>query len=200
MNRNSSLFLIALITVTIGCGSKSIDEIVSSAQETATGVVADVESTASDAMASVQQTATDAAEVAQIADLTGKASITLDSPTEFAASFVRMVDVGDGRPVVLQIKSNRDEDEEKFPAFLVQAQVPSNDLNALNGQTVSARFFAQKSAEDAVWFSEEGKNIDVAITVADGQVSAKIDGAMVSNTKTEQASPISGTFECAELK
>ncbi|QDV69787.1 hypothetical protein Poly24_35040 [Rosistilla carotiformis] len=189
-----------------GCSKEKLNELVDQEKETATSVASDVSSEVKSATeeavakveATTQQVAETAGDVNGIGDTTGKGMMTLDSPTEFAASYVQLIAINPGRPAVLKISSSKDGDDETFPAFLLQANLSAaGDLNALAGQTVSARLFAQKEAGGTIWFSPDDQPVPVSIAIDQGKVTARIENASVMNSSSSQETAVSGIFECA---
>lgn len=194
-----SLLLIGLP----GCSKEEMQDMVSQAKDAATSATATVSESVQDATENAVAQATEAVETAGdlsgVADMTGKATMTLDGPTEFGASYVRLIKLNPGRPAVLQIKSYKDGEVDAFPSFLVQAQVEATDLASLAGKPIPAKVYAQKTATGPVWHSADDAPASLSLTVVEGKVTAKIESAELLNTDNGQRSPTSASFECASL-
>lgn len=205
MNQVTRLYLLLalLLPGLLGCSKEKMDEMVGQAKNAATNATAKVSDSVQDAKENALAQATDVAEKAGdlsgVADMTGKAKITLDGPTEFGASFVRLVKLNPGRPSVLQIKSYRDGDLDSYPSFLVQAQVTETDLRSLSGKPIEAKFFAQKTPTGPVWHSPDDQPAALSLSFIDGIVSAKIESAELLNTETGQSTVANAIFDCAPL-
>ncbi len=188
-------FACLLVVLAGGCSKEKMDELVSQAKDTATSVASDVTQEVTKEVESITEAAGD---VSGVGDTTGKATMMLDAPTEFAASYIQFVTI-EGRPSVLKIKSNKDGETDVFPAFLLQSQVTAPSLDALNGQRIAARLFAQKQADGPIWYSPDDKPVQVVIQIVEGKVTAKLDAASVLESANEQPVTVSGTFDCAAL-
>ncbi|QDV13459.1 hypothetical protein CA51_33490 [Rosistilla oblonga] len=191
---------VLMVALSAGCSKEKMTELVDQAKETASSVAADVstemKTAAEQTVAKVESVKEAAADVSGIGDATGKATMTLDAPTEFAASYVQLIAVNEGRPSVLKISSSKDGQDDVFPAFLIQAKLSDTDLDSLAGQTVSARLFAQKQEGGPIWFSPEEKPVPVTLAMEEGNWIARIDNASVMNSSSDAETSISGTFQC----
>lgn len=199
---NTFRFTAALVLASLatGCSKEKMNELVDQAKETATSVASDVsaevKAAAETTAAKVESVAETAGDVSGIGDTTGRATMTLDTPTEFAASYIQVLTINPGRPSVLKISSGKDGDLSTFPAFLIQANLTVDNLQALAGQTIPARLFAQKESSGPIWYSADDAPIPVSIAISDGKVTARIDETAVLSTANETPAQVSGSFEC----
>lgn len=101
----------------------------------------------------------------------GTATISIDETYEFRDAFVRVIPVTDESGAIshriLQIRSYQSIEEERFPSFLFQAEVPSEELPTLASQDLPGQLFVQPAADAPVWSCEVGSAVTARITAQD---------------------------------
>ena len=208
-----------------GCDKAKVDEMVASAKEkaaefseksddafekakaSATTAADAIKKTANETASKVKESASNfagsAADLAggavDLVSMNGNAKITLDSPTDFTAAYVRVVNVGTEQSV-FQLKSySKDGQSTTYPAFFIQGAVAENSLGSLAGQTISCRLFAQKTADGEVWENAPGQLINVQFQKSQDSLTASFSaGSLVSSSGAKIVS--NGKFECVLLE
>lgn len=201
-----SLFMILLSFAVLsqtGCDSEKVNEMVAKAKETA-GDLADkgkeainkgkeAVSTAAD---SASQMATNAGNLVQ---LNGNAKITLDSPSDFPASFVRVIPLANGTNV-LQVKSYKDGQEDSYPSYLLQGVTDQISVDSLSGKSVPCQFYAQQFEGGSVWKNADAQPVVLQFQKVEDKLTASFKDAAIVNLESGSEVTGSGTFECVTLE
>jgi len=123
--------------------------------------------------------------------MNGSAKLTLDTPTEFPACYVRIVSLASGQSV-LQMKSYSENGQsDKFPAFFIQGIVPFDGFDGLDGKSVECQFFAQKTPD--------GELLIVSFQKSQGKMTANFSDAILVNVTNQTPVTGTGSFECVQL-
>lgn len=131
--------------------------------------------------------------------INGTAEITLDAPTTFPASYIRIVPLPEGQSVV-QLKSySGDGESTTYPAYFLQGVVDL-ESGSLDGQSVPCRFFAQKTADGDVWENVPGQLVVVQFKKNADKIAASFSGAALINLANNSQTNSTGWFECVDLK
>ena len=175
-------------------------DVLKKAKDGASDAAGQLKDKTSDALSSAKEKASNITQSAgNLMSMNGSAEITLDKPTKFPASHVRVVSLAPGKSVV-QLKSYPEDGESTtFPAFFIQGTADVS-LESLAGKTVPCKLFAQTKADGAVWQNVPGEMIQVKFSASENGVSAMFAGANLLNLETNTTTNSTGTFECAELK
>jgi hypothetical protein len=203
-----------IFVVLSGCDKEKMDELVAKAKDTASEIgekSGDAlkkvkESTdkalnnAKDSVTNIKDTAAKLTTSAgNLVSMNGSANITLDAPTDFPASFVRIVSMPDGTKV-LQMKSYKDGESDAYPAFFIQAVVEQSSVDSLSGQSIPCQLFAQTSEGGDVWTNANGQPIAVQFTKQDKKLMASFSGGVIQNVASGSEATSSGTFDCVTLE
>jgi len=207
-----------------GCSKEDMDEMVSKAKDSATefkdksgDVLKKAKDSAGDAASQLKEKSAElkektsgaisnvkeqAANITQGAgnmlSMNGSAEISLDKPTKFPASYVRVVPLAPGQSVV-QLKSySTDGQSTTFPAFFIQGNADVS-ANSLAGKTIPCQLYAQTSADGAVWKNVPGELIQVKFNATDNGLTAIFSSANLVNLETNTISQSSGSFVCADM-
>lgn len=217
--RASILTSLVLICVSFsGCNKEKMDEMVADAkksagelseksgealkkaQASASEAASSLKEKTKEAVATVKDTASNLADNAgNLVSFNGTAEITLDAPTRFPASYIRLVPFTDGSQI-LQIKSYKDGQTDSYPSFFLQARVDQSSVDELIGQTVPCRLFAQKKAGGDVWENPTGQLVAVEFKKTEDKLTASFSNAQLVNTANNLQSASFGTFECVPLE
>ena len=215
-------FLLAICLICLGqtgCDKEKMDEMVAKAKKSA----GEIKDKSGDVLEKAKKGASDAAEKVKtksketfdkakdtatkvstggsnLVGANGTARITLDSPTNFPASFIRIVGLPDGTKV-LQMKSYKDgQGDDSFPSFFMQGVVTQSSVDALAGQTVPCQFFAQRVSDQPVWTNADGQPVVVQFQKSGSKMTATFSNASLVNTASGSQSSSTGTLECVTLK
>ena len=187
------LTLFVLLAAATGCNKEKLDEMVATAKQAATQAASDVAAEVSQEVKSVTEAAGDAT---GIADTTGKATIKLDAETSFDTCYLSLLTMT-GRPTVLKLSSAESGKTDAFPAFLIQGTTDAASVDAVVGQTVAAKLFAQKQAEGPIWYSPDDQPVSIAFAKQGDTITATLANASVISSDSGTPVTISGTFTCA---
>ena len=194
------LSILALVLlVGTGCDKEKMEEMVAKAKDATGDAINKVKESTSEAVTQAQDVASQATTSAgNLVSMNGTAKIKLDSQTDFPASFIRIVPLGDGTSVV-QMKSYKDGDENSYPSFFMQGVVDQSSVDGLNGKSVPCKFFAQVAAEREVWANAEGQAVVVEFKKVDKSITATFSGASLVNTANGSQTTSSGILDCVKL-
>ena len=164
-------------------------------KETASGL----KDKTSEAMTTIKDKATGlASDAGNLVSMNGSAEITLDEPTKFSASYIRVVELNETTKV-LQVKSYQDGQTNSFPSFLLQATVDGS-VDSLHGKTVPCQFYAQKTAGGDVWQNADGQLNPVQFAKLDNNMTASFSDAKLINTANGSQVTSTATFDCSALE
>ncbi|MDG1873602.1 MAG: hypothetical protein P8J27_06805 [Mariniblastus sp.] len=153
----------------------------------------------SETMSTLKDKATElASDAGNLVSLNGSAEITLDEPTKFSASYIRIIELNE-TTTVLQIKSYKDGITNSFPSFLLQGSV-EGPIESLHGKTIPCQFYAQKAVDGDVWKNANGQLIPVQFAKLDDNMSASFANAMLVNTANGSQSAATAIFDCVVLE
>jgi len=165
-----------------GCSKEQFSETVSKQVQQVTEQVKD----------KVNQTAEIVKEQASLA---GSLELKLDQSLKTGRCYASLQPLAQGRPAVLVITSYQSPGDETFPSAMLHAEVSAATPQALVGQKVPARLYAQTVADGPVWHSPDGEPVQLAITAADEKtVSGQIVAGKAVNTDAARATDVTGKF------
>jgi hypothetical protein len=185
--------LLSACALLAGCGKTDLNELVDQAKKKAAegsemvkqSVVETVDTT-------VDRAAERLGQGKEVLNLAGDMQLTAGDPVTTQACYLRLIDIGDGRPHVLQLASYRQPGQETFPSVFAQAPVAVNSLEGLAGQTIAAKWFLQRESSGPVLFTE-GAPIELRVRDVSGQTATiEIIGGQLHNSQTGEAVPLSG--------
>ncbi|MEM7785625.1 MAG: hypothetical protein AAF623_19920 [Planctomycetota bacterium] len=199
MKIEKSIVFVLLIAATAlfgsGCNNEKVKELVDKAKDAAN----DLSEKGTEALNTAKDSASKLTTGAgNLISMNGKANFKLDSPTDFPASFVRVIPLYNGTHVV-QIKSYKDGQEDTYPSFLIQGLVEPASVEGLSGQSVPCQLFAQLSDGSDVWTNAAGQDVIINFSRQNDQITASFSNATIVNTQTGSQAASSGTFECVRL-
>ena len=187
---------LVLVSITAGCGGKSVSDLASSVKDAASQGVQSVKDTAQQVSKDVSGTAQGVTDKAsQAVELAGTMKLTIDQPLVISAcyaSFSRLKAAGVG---VLQLQSYRDAQHESFPSVFVRAQCSAGTLAELAGQTIGAQMFVQPQQDGPLWTATV-QPVQLKITAIEGKVlKAEIAGGSLTQSATGASQAVTGAFE-----
>lgn len=160
------------------------------------GIIEDPGKAVQEQMQAVQETASKAVEsVKETVSGSGSAELTLDKPLNATACFATLVQPGDGRGAVLELKNHSHATAESFPSYLFHATAPSASWPELAGQQLSGQLFVRFDANGPIWFTPRDQPVEVRISTSDGQsLEAEIVGGSLTSTDGAPLPALAGKF------
>ncbi len=188
MSRQLVCLFLALIMVG-GCNQGDVTDLVDKVKQTASESSAKVRETVT------EQVGNATGEMREQLQLAGSIALQIDQPLTTQACYVQFVQLGSGRPNVLQMQSYRSAKDESFPSVFLHAQVSGSSVQELVGQVVSARLFVQPDRSGPTWYSPVASPVEVEIVSIDDQtLTAELVGGMLQNTVDAEMG-VTGTFQ-----
>jgi len=125
---------------------------------------------------------------------TGQFRLTIDAPVETQVAQISLLQIGDGRRNVLQLRSYKELGKDSGPAVFYQAAVSADSVGSLVGQSVSGKMFVRGTAGGKLWSSVDEAPVTLTIEAIDGEelVGSVTSGTLVGTTGATTA--VSGSF------
>jgi hypothetical protein len=158
-----------LLVCVLGCGEKTVEQSLASAQQAVVQTVEDVGLKAVESSIELQ--------------LAG----TFRAPQAFA----RLVSVGEGRPNIVQITTIGADGKETYPSIYLHGETTMASLDQLAKQSLPMQMFVQTHGGGPVWHSAETP-VQVAIgDVQSSSLAATIENASLTQAETAETKPVS---------
>lgn len=179
--------LLVFLTGTVGC---DFDSSVKDIKDNVNRMAEDLENHVVEPIESIQE------EVKQATGQAGKANITLTGAVATNSCYAPIKpSLGADMPGILEFKTYRSADNEKFPSFYLIAEF-SGSADSLAGSTLDATMFVQAETGSHPWASQPDQPVQVKIVSIDAKcIVAELVGGQVINTITKERVQPVGKFE-----
>ncbi len=118
----------------------------------------------------------------------------VDSAIKAEVGIVELINSGEGRGNVLQLRSYAAPESEKFPAIFFQGPTDATDTSALVGKTVTGKLFVQVGSSQPVWYCGDQQTVSCTFdSVEKTELVGKFTAGNLTSTDG-RTSTISGSF------